>query len=224
MWDVIGQAIATNHSIFPSPILNGTVYSSNNVYDQNSASSIDVNFRQLNSGTSEAFDWGSSGSSAWDGAGHKVTDVSSFGFKLFATSSGGAGLIIFGDGTSTGALGTDFTTLKNSASGELDVTSVGTGNFGIQGAFRTSAPQTTVNGSTAGSAVFSEPFQGSSYKKVVIELGATLSGTANYTFPTAFSNPPMVANSDSAVTSLSTTAVTVTGGGSLPRTVVLDGF
>ncbi len=67
-------------------------------------------------------------------------------------------------------------------------------------------------------------FQGTSYKKVVIELGATLSGTASYTFPVAFTNTPIVINGDTGVTSLSTTAVTVTAGGTLPRTIELEGY
>jgi len=90
--------------------------------------------------------------------------------------------------------------------------------------FRATSTLTTVNGSTAGTATFTEPFQGASYKKVLIQLGATLSGTASYTFPSAFTNTPAVMNSDPAVTSVSATAVTVTGTLALPRTVVLEGY
>jgi len=86
------------------------------------------------------------------------------------------------------------------------------------------SPQTAINGSVSGTATFTEPFQGASYKKVIVQLGSTLSGTASFTFPTSFTSTPLVVNADPAVTALSATAVTVTGTLTLPRTVVLEGF
>jgi len=88
----------------------------------------------------------------------------------------------------------------------------------------TAVTQTVVNGSTGGSAVFSEPSQLPSSKKVVIELGSTLSGTATYTLPTPFTYTPLVVNSDAAVPAPGTGTIVVTGTGTLPRTVVLEGY
>jgi len=86
--------------------------------------------------------------------------------------------------------------------------------------------QTTISGSVSGSAVFSEPFQGTYYKKVLIYLNA-LSGTASYTFPTAFSFSPDFSIGDNAggatVTAISTTSVTVSGVGGT-GVISLDGF
>lgn len=93
------------------------------------------------------------------------------------------------------------------------------------GSISLAAAQTTVNGSTSGSAIFSQPEQGPSYKKVVV-VSTGLSGTAVYTFPTPFVHTPgSIAGSGSAlsVSAVSPTACTITstGGGGM---LVLEGF
>ena len=87
------------------------------------------------------------------------------------------------------------------------------------------SPQTSVSCSTSGTAVFSQPEQGASNKKVLIHLAACL-GTASYTYPTAFTNSPSCyASSLIACTvagTISSTAVTVTGATSTGSLVLED--
>jgi hypothetical protein len=78
--------------------------------------------------------------------------------------------------------------------------------------------QSSVNGSTSGTAVFGEPALGTGLHIVTIRC-SSLVGTASYSFLTAFTNTPAIIVDSTPstglaatlVTSLSTSAVTVTG-------------
>lgn len=109
---------------------------------------------------------------------------------------------------------------------------VDTGSNGVvMGSSFVNATQTTVNGSTSGSAIFSQVEQGTAYKKIIIYCNALL-GTATFTYPSAFthipnadfggqSSPTPLANT--VVSALSATAVTVTGATSTGF-IILEGF
>ena len=89
-----------------------------------------------------------------------------------------------------------------------------------------SGVQTTILGSGSGSAVFSQPIFGISYKKIIIFCDY-LTGTATYSFPTQFAIAPAIITTNSLassiITSLSATSVTVTGSSSVGF-LILEGY
>jgi hypothetical protein len=99
----------------------------------------------------------------------------------------------------------------------------GVNKLQVTGSVAITTTNTSVSGSTSGSAKFSMPFQGSIFKKVVIQL-IGLNGTASYTFPAAFTYVPKVITGNSALaTTLSATAITVTGS-TTNDTLILEGY
>ena len=74
------------------------------------------------------------------------------------------------------------------------------------------SPHTTVKCSTSGKAIFAQAFR-PGYKAIYIQSVAC-NGTASYTYPVAFTYTPSAAGNLSTIaTTVSTTAVTVTGTG-----------
>jgi hypothetical protein len=168
------------------------------------------------------------------------------GFVKVGVSGTAIGGVIFNNATSgtitlesvTGALGTVTAQLPANSGiiAELNLaqtwTAAQTFSTSISSPIMlNTATQTSVAGSTSGTAVFSEPQQGSSWKRIEIVLTA-LTGTASYTFPVAFVKTPDsfvgFTATGATASSISTTAVTITsaasGASASSGTIILEGY
>lgn len=131
------------------------------------------------------------------------------GFNALSPMTTG-GDLIYGGASGAG------TRLANGTAGQILTSAGGTSaptwsSTVTSTSFNSTAAQTTVSCSTSGSVVFSEPLQGTSSKQVIAYENSCL-GTASYTYPTAFTNTPDSLGVNVAkFTSISTSAVTVTG-------------
>ncbi len=91
------------------------------------------------------------------------------------------------------------------------------------------ASQTTITGTSAGSAVCSEPFLSSAYRKVLCYLNGYENSSATaqtYTFPVAFSNAGYLAHDDSGGSTTSATTLTLPASMASAKTgwVVVEGY
>ena len=85
--------------------------------------------------------------------------------------------------------------------------------------------KTTYNGSVSGTAVWSQPFQGSAYKKFIIYLAALNDVGGTITFPTAFSHTPVIYGTAAslAICTASTTTFTIGAAATITGYVICEG-
>ena len=97
---------------------------------------------------------------------------------------------------------------------------------GKTGSINSSISQTTYLGSTSGTAVWSMPFQGASYKKFLINLQVLNDAGGTITFPTAFTKTPYVYGDAAAiaVSSASTTTLTLALTAGVTGNVFVEGY
>lgn len=137
-----------------------------------------------------------------------------------ADRAGGSLTITAGNGTGTGGSGAiNFQTAPIAGSSSTANVLATCFSISNKGSMDSAAPQTTLTGS-AGTAICSQPFQGSSYKKVIIYLnGYTDTGSQTFTFPTAFTNTPYIYGLAAGVSgaTVSSSSITFT-------TTLLSGF
>lgn len=90
-------------------------------------------------------------------------------------------------------------------------------------------PQSTLNGTTTGTAISSQPFASSSYKKFLVFLNAYENTTATaqtITFPTPFVQVPVLTHDDSGGSTATVTTLTLPASMSATKTgwIIVEGY
>jgi hypothetical protein len=126
--------------------------------------------------------------------------------------------------TSTGvsSAGAGSTDLNGSGVPEAHCLADGTGG-GACGGHNANATQTTVSCSTAGTATFSEPFTGASYKKVIYSVSGC-QGTVSYTFPVAFTTGTVQLSQAGGANTVTNTSITWGSVSALTAIGVIEGW
>lgn len=216
VYSLVPDSIATV-SVVGSPKF--TSYSSNRQAEINGKANINANTTgtagglsgtpaiSVSSVTANSGSSSPSGSFTSSGSAHTLT--------ITDTGSNGANIELTGNGSTnpnkTIQVQSGVLNVLNSAGSTAIMALADGGTMTIQGRMQIGAPSTTVNGSTSGSITWLQPFSGASYKAVIIYCNA-LVGTATFNFTTAFTHTPHIPPDwASVVTSISTTAATVTG-------------
>lgn len=87
-------------------------------------------------------------------------------------------------------------------------------------------PQITYSGSISGSAIYSMPFQGASYKKFLINLQSLSDAGGSITFPVPFVKQPYIYGDSAAiaVASSSLTALTLAPTSAISGNIFVEGY
>lgn len=108
-----------------------------------------------------------------------------------------------------------------------DGTPITTGAVVTSSPIKPNGPLTNINGSVSGTAKWTMPFQGATYKKFVIHYAAFHdTGTHTVTFPTAFVNTPFIYGDSTAVaiSSASTTTFSIAVAATITGNVFVEGY
>jgi hypothetical protein len=122
--------------------------------------------------------------------------------------------------SSAGAGSTDYSTASSAQVAHCLADGTGGGSCGGDNA---NATQTTVSCSTAGTATFSEPFTGASYKKVIYSVSGC-QGTVSYTFPVAFTTGTTQLSQAGGANTVTNTSITWGSVSALTAIGVIEGW